>query len=129
MPEDWLIVTNKILLVADIVVIVIWILHFLRVGKLLKKSNKHFETTQTDFKFAVQEQKRNQSESDVTQLHIKKAELLLMSDAQRKKGEWGKAMKEIEDRLDQYGKHRIPETEKKKGELKKKTEKYEDHGK
>ena len=129
MRECIILGTNIVLVAANIIIIVLWFLSFRRVGELQKKENKHFIISQIDFELAVQEQKRNQSESDVTQLRIKKAELLLMSCTQRKEGEWGKAMKEIEERLKQYKECRTPKTEKRIKELKKKKEKYEDCGK
>ncbi len=108
---------EEALVIANIVIIIIWILHFLRVGKLLKKSDERFKITQIDFELAVQEQKRNQAESDVTQLRIKKAEFITN----------GKFKGCVENiicyRLKQYEKCRIPEIVKRIEELKKEKEK------
>ncbi len=119
MDTQWaLIVANVALVVTNISVVKIAFLHYRRVGKQLEQTDKHFRESQREFAKSVQAQRRNQAESDVTQLHIKKAELLIMPDAQRKEGEWGEAIKEIEDRLKQYSNHRIPDTEEKIRELK-----------
>jgi len=101
----------------SIVIIVIWILYFLRVGKLLKESKEHFKITQIDVELAVQEQKRNQAESDVTHLRIEKAEF-------KAKKEFGGDVQNIIDfRLSQYEKDRIPEIVNRIRELKKERDK------
>ena len=98
------------LLVVNIVLIAVLILRF-------QQSNKHFKITQIDFELAVQEQKRNQAESDVTQLRIEKAEF--KADGKFK----GKVEEIICGRLKQYEECRIPEIVNRINELKKEKEK------
>jgi len=117
MRECIILGTNIVLVAANIIIIVLWFLSFRRVGELQKKENKHFIISQIDFELAVQEQKRNQAESDVTQLRIKKAEF-------KAKGEFkGKVESIICDRLKQYEKCRIPEIVNRINELKKEKKK------
>jgi 7,8-dihydro-6-hydroxymethylpterin-pyrophosphokinase len=104
---------------VDVVIIALVILKF-------RWSNKHFKITQIEFEDSVLVQSRNQAESDVTQLRMKKAEFLLMPLAERKKREWKKAMKEIKDRLKQYKESRTPGIENKRKELKERKKKLED---
>ena len=101
----------------DIVIIVIWLLYFYQMVKLQKESKKHFKITQVDVELAVQEQKRNQAESDLTQLRIKKAEFK----ADKKFGEDVKEI--ICPRIRQYEECRIPEIVKRIGALKAEKEK------
>lgn len=103
-------IATIVLVVVNIGIITMWILQF-------RQSNRHFKGTQIDFELAVQEQKRNQAESDVTQLRIKKAEFKA-----DKKFE-GDVKTIICGRLEQYEKYRTPEIEKRIEELKKKKEK------
>ena len=129
MTQCVLIVTNIALIIANIGVVVVAILHYVRVGKQLEKTDKHFRDSQIEFEKGVQIQRRNQAESDVTQLRIKKAEFMLIADTERKKRAWKDAMKVIEYRLEQYRKCRIPEIENRINELKKGKEKLRDCGK
>lgn len=99
-----------ILVAVNIAIVIMWILQ-------LRQSSKHFKRTQIDFELAVQEQRRNQAESDVTQLRIKKAEFKA-----DKKFE-GDVKNIICDRLKQYKECRTPQIENIINELKKKKEK------
>jgi len=109
--------TNIVLVAANIIIIVLWFLSFRRVGELQKKENKHFIISQIDFELAVQEQKRNQAESDVTQLRMKKAEFEAKVEFR------GEVERIICDRLKEYEKCRIPEIVNRINELKKEKEK------
>lgn len=130
MDTQWgLIVANIALIVTNTSVVVMACLHYRRVGRQLKQTEKHFKKSQIGFERSVQIQRRNQAESDVTQLRMKKAEFLLMPGAERKKLEWKEAMKEIDYRLNQYKECRIPEIENIINQLKKKEEKLGDCGK
>ena len=103
MRESIVLWTNVVLVAANIFIIVLWYKSFRRVGELQEKENKHFKISQINFELAVQEQKRNQAESDVTQLRIKKAEF----EADNKF--IGDVKQVICDRLKQYEKCRTPE--------------------
>ena len=129
MTQCVLIITNIALVIANIGVVVVAILHYVRVGKQLEKTDKHFRDSQIEFEKGVQIQRRNQAESDVTQLRIKKAEFMLIADTEREKREGKDAIKEIDCRLEQYKKCRIPEIENRISELKKEKEKLGDCGK
>ena len=110
MTQWGLITFNIALLAVNIVIITMWILQF-------RRSGKHFKITQIDFELAVQEQKRNQAESDVTQLRIKKAEFKADEKFE------GDVKTIICDRLKQYEKCRTPEIVNRINELKKEKEK------
>lgn len=101
----------------DIVVVAIWLLYFYQLVRLQRESKKHFKITQIDVELAVQEQKRNYAESDLTQLRIKKVEF--GADEKFKEG----VEKIICPRLKQYKECRIPEIVKRIGELKREKEK------
>ena len=107
--------------VVDVVIIALLILKF-------RWSNKHFKITKIDFEVAVQEQKRNQAESDDTQLRIEEAKLKLMVPMEKEKKEWKGAMEEILYRRKQC-KCRVTQTVNKIKELKKEEEELEDCGK
>jgi len=111
-----LIITSIVLVAVNIAIITMWILQF-------RQSNKHLKKTQIDFELAVQEQKRNQAESDVTKLRIKEAEFMLMPGAEREKKEWKDAIRVIRCRIEQYKECRVPEIENRIDELKREKEK------
>lgn len=59
------------LVVANVVLAIVTLLHFLTIRRQVEKSEKDF----ADFKLATLRQNRYQMESDVTQLRITRAEL------------------------------------------------------
>ena len=63
-----------ILATANIALLATTICYVKIVNKQLEKSEDHFRESQIDFELATQMQRRNQVESDVTQLRIKEAE-------------------------------------------------------
>ncbi|MBA7651578.1 hypothetical protein ES703_59397 [subsurface metagenome] len=100
-----------LLVTANIALVAVTVLYVTIVNKQLKKSEDHFKENQIDFELAVQEQKRNQAESDVTQLRMKKAEF------KANKRFEGDVKKIICDRLKQYEKSRTPQIENRIKEL------------
>lgn len=106
---QYLPITTIVFIGFNMGIITMWILQFLQ-------SNKHFKKTQIDFELAVQEQRRNQTESDVTQLRIRKAEFKADNKFE------GDVKDIICKRLKQYKDCRTPEIEKRIEELNKEKE-------
>lgn len=106
--------------IGNILLIAVTICYVKIVYKQLRKSDEYFRKNEVDFELAVQEQKRNQAESDVTQLRIKKAEFKTNGESK------GDVENIIHDRLKEYEKCRIPEIVNRINELKKEKEKLRD---
>lgn len=94
-----------ILATANIALVAVTIYYVKIVNKQLEKSEDHFKESQIDFELATQMQRRSQTESDVTQLRMKKAEF------KANKRFEGDVKKIICDRLKQYEKSRTPQIE------------------
>jgi len=106
--------------IGNILLVAVTICYVKIVYKQLTKSDEYFRKNEIDFELAVQEQKRNQAESDVTQLRIKKAEFKASGESK------GDVESIIHDRLKEYEKCRIPEIVNRINELKKEKEKLRD---